>query len=348
MLVALGALGGVASAMLVTRTAGSKARFTFTVTPTRQSAARGGAASFSVSLTRAAGFTGPTSFRLTGLPRGVTAQWQLADGTLSAVVPPAETGAVLTLRTSARTPVGTRRVKVLATGGGMTRGRWLTLGIERSRSLPLALSVTPPRQTVPRGASATYKIRIVGPARARKRVRLRVVSLPPDAGATVSRTALTVATGAAQPLGSARLVVEGTGRVGKKTVRRYGVVVLTVVAPRPFHIGGDLTTPLYPGADAPLDLVLANPYSFDIRVVALSVRVRARTITPGCSAASNYAVRQYSGSYPLVVRPGSTRLRTLVASSALWPHVVMRNLPTSQDACKGAALALDYSGLATP
>src|SRR4051812_15039342 len=193
MLASLGTLSGVASAMLATRAARPKARFTVSVTPTRQSVVRGGAASFSVTLTRATGFPAPPAFRVAKLPRGITAQWQLADGTLSAgtlsaVVPPAENGAVLNLLTSARTPVGTRRVKVFATGGGVTRSRSLTLAVERSKALPLALSVTPPRRVVPRGASATYTIRIAGRARARKRMKLRVLSLPPGATASITPT----------------------------------------------------------------------------------------------------------------------------------------------------------------
>jgi hypothetical protein len=92
---------------------------------------------------------------------------------------------------------------------------------------------------------------------------------------------------------------------------------------------------------------LTNPHPFDIRVTALRVRVRPDTTNPHCSGDANFAVTQYSGGYPLVLHPGSTRLSARVSNSASWPQVSMHNLPTNQDACKNARLSLDYEGLAT-
>jgi hypothetical protein len=124
------------------------------------------------------------------------------------------------------------------------------------------------------------------------------------------------------------------------------VAVLTVVESRPFRIGGDLATRLYPGSSSPVDLVLTNPNPFDLRVTALRVRAGSETTHPDCRGDANYAVAQYSGRYPLLLHPGDTRLSALVPSS-VWPRVSMHDLRTNQDACQGAVLALDYSGLAT-
>jgi hypothetical protein len=346
MLAAL-AVPGVAFALRAMGTPAKQARFTLVVTPARQSAVRGGAASFSVRVVRSGGFAGATALRVAGLPRGVRAHWRLADGTRSRVVPPAETGAKLTLRPSARAPLGPRPVKVLAAGGGTTHTRRLTLTVRRRRWLRFSLRVHPRRQVVSQGASATYDVRVTRAAGFRRGVRLRVLRLPRAARATWKRTALTVATGAGPPLGSHRLVVKGTSRVGGRRVRRYAVAMLTVVEARQFQIGGDLATPLYPGGGAPLDLVLSNPHDFDLRVTALSVQMRAGTTNPGCESDANYAVTQYSGGYPLVLHPGSTRLSALVSNSSVWPQVSMHDLPTNQDACKDARLSLDYEGLAT-
>ncbi len=96
-----------------------------------------------------------------------------------------------------------------------------------------------------------------------------------------------------------------------------------------------------------MDLVLTNPYRFDLRVVALNVRVGSRTSSPHCGGSVNYGVGQYSGSYPLRLRPGSTRLSALVANSSVWPRVSMHDLPTNQDACKGVGVSLHYRGTAT-
>jgi hypothetical protein len=103
---------------------------------------------------------------------------------------------------------------------------------------------------------------------------------------------------------------------------------------------------MYPGSRAPLDLVLTNPNTFDIRVTALSVSVGGTT-NAHCSGRVNYAATQYSGAFPLVVHPGSTRLSALVSDSSVWPQISMHDLPTNQDACQGAVLSLEYRGRAT-
>jgi hypothetical protein len=258
---------------------------------------------------------------------------------------------------------------VLATAGRITRRRKLTLTVKPRRSRRFSLKAGPARRVVPQGATATYKLRVARAAGFRRRVKLRVLRLPRGATATWTPTALTVATSAGQRLGSARLVIEGTSRVRRSAgarrapVRRYSVVVLTVIAGRQlpppgdpttqdveasqFLIAGDLTTPLHPGGGAPLDLVLTNPSPFEIGVIDLRVRAGARTSSPDCAGEDNYAVTQYSGGYPLVLQPGSTRLSALVPNSSVWPQVSMHNLPTNQDACKGAILPLEYEGLAT-
>jgi hypothetical protein len=353
LLASLAALGGVAFALGAIPAAGTRAGFTVSVTPARQSAVRGEAVRFSVGLVRARSFTGASRLRVAGLPRGVRARWQLADGTRSGRVPMTESGAVLTLRASARTPLGSRRVTVLATGDRITRRRRLTLTVEPLRSRHFSLRAGPRRRVVPQGASATYKLRVARAAGFRERVKLRVLRLPRGVTATWTPTALTVRTRADQRLGSARLVIEGTSRVRRRArarraaVRRYAVVVLTVVTSRRLAVRGDLSTLLYPGGSGPLDLVLTNPHGFDLRVAALRVRVDARTSRPGCSGDAHYAVTQYRGPYPLTLGPGSTRLSALVRDPAAWPRIAMHDLPTNQDACKDARLALHYEVLAT-
>jgi hypothetical protein len=347
LLASLAALGGVAFAMRVNPGAGKRAGFTVSVTPARQSAVRGETVRFSVSLVRRRRSTAATRLRVAGLPRGVRARWQLADGTRSGLVPFTESGAVLALRTSARAPLGSRRITVLATRGRTTRKRRLTLTVKRRRSRRFSLKVGPARRIVPQGAAATYRVRVARAAGFRRRVKLRVLRLPRGANASWTRTALTVATRADQRLGSHRLVVEGTSRTGRKVIRRYAVVVLTVFKASQFAINGDLSTSLYPGGSGRLDLVLTNPYRFHLRITSLRVRVGARTSQPACSGDANYAVAQYSGSYPLTLPRGSTRLSALVPDPTAWPQVSMHNLPTNQDACKNTRVTLDYGGLAT-
>jgi hypothetical protein len=116
---------------------------------------------------------------------------------------------------------------------------------------------------------------------------------------------------------------------------------------RPFGISGELARTLRPGAGGPLNVVLSNPHRFDVRIRSLVVGLRGRTSKPGCSGAGNYAITQFQGRYPLVLRPGSTSLSTLRPNSATWPRVAMRDLPVNQDACRGARVSLTYRAQAT-
>ncbi len=344
-LAALATLVGAALAASAIR-AGRQPHFSVLVSPTHQSAVRGGTAQFGVDVGRSEN-AGAITLDTSDLPRGISSSWQLAGGTRSGVVPRSETGAVLILRTSADTPLGTRRVKVLATGAGSTRTRALALTVMRPGHRRFSLRVGPSRQIVPQGAGASYRIRIARAAHFHRRVSLRMLRLPRGVRAKLTTNAVKFATKASVRPGSYRLVVEGRSWVGGRAVRRNAVVVLSVVMARPLRIRGDLSTLLHPGADAPLDLVLTNPYRFDLRVVTLKVRVGSRTSSPRCDGDANFAVAQFRGRYALWLRPGSTRLSALVPDSSGWPRVFMRDLPTDQDACKGVVVSLDYRGTAT-
>ncbi len=347
-LASLAGLGGAGFVTCADQAGSRQVRVSLSVTPVSQSVVRGKTASFSVGVVRSASSAGATSLRVTGLPPGVHTRWQLANGRYVRSIPSAETGAVLTLDTSARTPLGTRTVTIFATSGRAKRSRSLTLTVLRRRSPGFSLTVHPARQMLPRGATATFAVRVSRDATLRRgRLSIRVIGVPRGARATLTRTALRVATRPSQRIGSSRLVVEATSRLGSTAIRRYAVVVMTVVRGRPFQIRGDLTTLLYPGRSAPLNLVLTNRHGFDIRVRSLRVDVRADTTKRACSGDVNYAATQYRGPYPLLVHPGSTPLSALVSSSSSWPRVSMHNLPTNQDACQRTVVSLVYRGSAT-
>jgi hypothetical protein len=345
-LTSLTAFGGVAYATSVIR-AHAGPRFTVSVSPGHQSAVRGGTARFGVDIVRAKGFTGVVTLNSSDLPRGVSATWELADGRRSAVVARGERGAVLILRTTSQTPMGTRRVKVLATGGGTARAIPLALTLMPNSLRRFSLSVTPARQTVPAGATATYRIHIARAAHFHRPVAKRILRLPRGMKATWTTNAVAIKTNADEDPGSVRLVVEGTSWVGGRAVRRDAIVVLSTVESRPFEIRGDLAQRLYPGTGAPLDLVLTNPNRFDLRVAALSVSIGAGTSRGRCSGDANYTVRQYRGTYPLLLAPGATRLSALVANTSLLPRIAMHDLSTNQDGCRGAVVSLKYRGAAT-
>lgn len=344
LLVAPLGFGGAAFAMRAITTVG-ETRFALTVTPVAQTVVRGRAVSFSVEVLRADGFTGPVALGVVGLPARVRTRWQVASGRWGRVLEAGDRAAKLTLRVSARTPLRTSRVKVLATADGRTLRRTLRLTVARPAQRRFSLRVSPARLEVRAGRADHYTVRIVRARGFRAAVRLRVLGVPRDVAVTLRGPALAVRIAGGKSPGHHQLVVGATSRAGRRIVRRYAVVVLTVVAPD--TISGTLATPLAPGVSVPIDLRMTNAHAFAVRVRSLQVGVEPSTGRPGCRGDADYAVHQYAGAFPLRLRPGTTRMSALVADRSLWPRLAMRDLPRNQDACRGVVLRLRYGMLVT-
>ncbi len=119
----------------------------------------------------------------------------------------------------------------------------------------------------------------------------------------------------------------------------------TVALRKSFVISGDAAQLLSPGASVPLDLTLANPYNFAIRVLDVSV---AATGPSACPAGDNLTTSALSFSGPVVIPAHSSRtLSALGVPPAQRPQVLLRNLDTNQDSCKNAKFTLTYSGTGT-
>ncbi|MGH2840523.1 MAG: hypothetical protein ACRDKY_06835 [Solirubrobacteraceae bacterium] len=116
----------------------------------------------------------------------------------------------------------------------------------------------------------------------------------------------------------------------------------------PFKIRGKFARPLAPGTSQPLNLRITNRTRDRLRITRLmvSLRVDAAHRRAGCSRARSFRVtRLKPRQYPILVRPRRTRsLRTLRVRPL--PRVRMLNLPTNQNACKGAKLKLRFLGRA--
>lgn len=119
----------------------------------------------------------------------------------------------------------------------------------------------------------------------------------------------------------------------------------TILANKTFGITGHLSQPLYPGAQPqPLDLTLQNAYNFALQVTSISVAL-ASTNTAGCSTTNFVVSSQFTGT---VVIPANTTesLTAAGATSGQLPELQMIDTGTNQDICRGASLALTYSGQA--
>jgi hypothetical protein len=114
----------------------------------------------------------------------------------------------------------------------------------------------------------------------------------------------------------------------------------------PFAVSGDLAAVLAPGLSGELTLTISNPNDEPIFVTALTVGVEAGSTSPGCDGPANLQVVQSNASYvnPLAVPAHGSA--TVPAGGVSAPQVLMRNLATNQDACKGATFSFSYGGSA--
>jgi hypothetical protein len=111
-----------------------------------------------------------------------------------------------------------------------------------------------------------------------------------------------------------------------------------------FLISGSGADSLRPGVATVIRLTLTNPNGVLIYVTGLKVTVSKDPA--GCGSQTNLRIVQSSasGSGPIAVPPRGT---ITLATAPLAPQVTLLNLPdVNQDACKGKAFALTYSGSA--
>lgn len=239
--------------------------------------------------------------------------------------------------------------------GGVAYGAFVGISPSTPRSAPsvspaartavrlYSVRVSPTRRKVSPGNATRAGVRVVRSGGFRGGVKLRVHHVPRGMRASIRRGVLRVLTPRGQRLGSYRLVIEGTSHFRGRRLRRSATLMLTVAPAERFTITGGPSRPLFPGSSAPIDLRLRNPRPVSVRMTSLRVRLRSPTTRPGCSGSADYTVTQYSGPYPLVLRPGRTSLSALVSEPSLWPRISMRNLSRNQDACHGAVVGLDYT-----
>jgi uncharacterized membrane protein len=325
-----------------------KPDFAISSAPSSQSVVPGASTTYTISASRSGGFSGTVSLSASGLPDHTSATFDPSSLTTG------NDSSTLTLNTSTTTTPGTYTVTVTGTNGSLTHTTSMTVVVLRP---DFSIAGNPLVQEIGQGSAAAYAVSVTRKNGFTGAVSLDVAGLP--AGATASwspsstipssgtTSTLTVQTSASTPPGAYVLVVSATGSLPGGTATRYAFVALQVDKSNSFEIAGNLGASLSPGTKGPLNLSITNPNHFDIQVTSLSVSVRAATSKSGCSGSQNFAVDQYSGTYPLTVHPGTTSLSSLVSDQSKWPQVRMLNLPTNQDACKGATINFDYTGSAT-
>jgi hypothetical protein len=115
-----------------------------------------------------------------------------------------------------------------------------------------------------------------------------------------------------------------------------------------FAITGDLTKPVSPGVQVPLDLTFSNSHSDSLLVTHLVVTVKSvnaphATSSRPCTV-DDFKVQQLDESTVLRLEAGKTvTLTQLQIAPEDWPQVGMVDADRNQDGCKAATLELGYS-----
>jgi hypothetical protein len=210
----------------------------------------------------------------------------------------------------------------------------------------------PSTRAVAAGSTARYRISI-SRSGYRGSIDLTVTSAPRRAllrlAGSGRRRILTVLTSGRTHTGTYRLQVRARGGGFSKTIQL--VLKVTPAKPVPIGISGSVSG-LQPATPQALDLALRNPSPEYLWVTRLTVTAksvsapRSSAVLP-CSL-TDFSTRQYSGIYPLVLAPSSTRMLSgLGIPSSQRPQVTLLNRQLNQDGCQGATVRLAFSARGT-
>lgn len=121
-----------------------------------------------------------------------------------------------------------------------------------------------------------------------------------------------------------------------------------------FPIAGTATSPFRPGTPAQsVDVLITNPFSFDIKVTSITMSVDHTTIKNGvintaCDGPTNLTVtRQFSGAATVPAKSAKHLSELAAVTASQWPQLQMPDLATNQDGCKATTFNLSYTGSAT-
>jgi Big-like domain-containing protein len=138
--------------------------------------------------------------------------------------------------------------------------------------------------------------------------------------------------------------LDAAGNISSAATYSWKIVAQT--SGQPFTITGTATGALYPGVTRALALTIRNPNTVAIVVTSLTVTVQPGSSNAGCDGPTNLSVTQSSLSSTNTLTVPASGQVTLPSGTVSAPQLLMKDLPTNQDACKGATYSLSYSGSA--
>lgn len=343
----------VAAGGIGVQAAQSSPDFAIAISPTSQSIQRTAIASYTVTVTSLNGFVGSVTLTASGGPSGTV----LSDSPVTpTLVAPGH--ATLTLTTTSTTVLGLYTITVSGVSGKLKHSATTGLTVNPMATPSFTLAMTPASLSVDAGSSGAYNVTLTR-AGFTDDVALTVSGLPDYViGAfnqqtltgTASSATLTITVDPSAKARSSDITITGTS--GIRSSSTQGTLVVAKPQGKPFTISGTVVG-LAPGVSRPIDLDLFNTNKGVISVTNLTVSLTS-TSNSSCPA-SNFTVKQYTGSYPISVPPNdSTSLSLASPAEATWPAITMLNRADTspgdnsgnQDSCKGVSLSLAYSGSA--
>jgi hypothetical protein len=187
--------------------------YTLTVSPTSQSVAPGGTTSpYTVTIHPSNGFSGTVNLTASGLPAAAVAHFN---------PPGTTTTSSLTVSTTTAIAAGTYPFTITGTSGSLSHSTSATLVV--SATGDFSISVTPTSQTVHRGSSVKYTVKVTASGGFNSTVGFSVRGLPsrttgsfsPNPVSSSGTSTLTVSTRSRTATGTFKLTITGTG--GSKT-----------------------------------------------------------------------------------------------------------------------------------
>jgi hypothetical protein len=143
--------------------------------------------------------------------------------------------------------------------------------------------------------------------------------------------------------GAHTFYVEARVGSGEVSVASYAWTVETGKA---FTISGSVSGPLAPGVSRALPLTISNPNHVQIFVTSLLASVQVGSTKAGCDGPTNLQVTQSNVSSKNVLVVPALGQVTLPSGTATAPQVLMKDLASNQDVCKGASFTFNYTGSA--
>ncbi len=150
-------------------------------------------------------------------------------------------------------------------------------------------------------------------------------------------------------LGSHRFEVEAIDAVGNTsapTGYSWTIAKTVETSGKPFTVTGNASGPLAPGVSRALAVTVANPNNVAIEVTVLTATVAVGSSKAGCDGPANLALTQSNVSATNTLTIPANGQVALPSGAIGAPTVLMRDLPTNQDACKNASFTFTYSGSA--